>query len=356
MATVEQTPTGRLSGPGARIEVRDLDKSYRRGQPVLSGVSLEVAEGRILALLGPSGCGKTTLLRCIAGLEKPNAGSISLGDRQVFGPATSVKPERRGIGMVFQDPALFPHMTVAKNVEAGIARSPHRGARVAEALALVGMDGFESRMPDELSGGQQQRVAIARAVAPRPGVLLLDEPFSDLDARLRSELRVELRELLLTLGITSIFVTHDQEEALLIGDEVAVMMNGVIAQRDRADVLYEHPATRDVASFVGDADLFVCQVDGDVATTPLGEVPLRQPVCGAVEVLLRPERLTVASGGDAIIDGVEFYGHDAVYRVLLPDGTAVRARVAGPPAFTPGDRVGVQFTGPPTQAFPLGDA
>ncbi len=342
-----------IAARAARLEVRGLDKRFAADAPVLSGVSLDVAPGAILALLGPSGCGKTTLLRCIAGLESPDAGCVTLDNRELVGIDVSIAPERRGVGMVFQDPALFPHMNVAKNVALGVQRAERRGPRVSEALALVGMDGYEERTPDQLSGGQQQRVAIARAVAARPKVLLLDEPFSDLDARLRSELRGELRELLAKLGTTAIFVTHDQEEALLIGDEVAVMLDGVIAQRDAASVVYEQPATRDVATFLGDAEFVACEANGDHADTPFGRVPLHHRVCGAVEILLRPERLDVRPGGEALIDGVEFYGHDAVYRLLLPSGVRVRARVVGPPAFGEGDRVGVRFTGPPTQAYPL---
>ena len=203
---------------------------------MLRGVDLAVPAGALVALLGPSGCGKTTLLRTVAGLERPDSGEVRVGDRVLSGPDRFVAAERRRVGMVFQDAALFPHLSVGRNVAYGLPRrAPDRGERVSEALRLVGLSGFEARMPATLSGGQLQRVAVARALAPRPSVILLDEPFSNLDAPLRAELRLEVRRLLTAIDATAVFVTHDQEEAFLVGDEVAVMGGGQVAQQGGPD-------------------------------------------------------------------------------------------------------------------------
>jgi iron(III) transport system ATP-binding protein len=335
---------------GEGVVVAGLDKSFG-ASPVLRSVGLTVAPGTTLALLGPSGCGKTTLLRCIAGLERPDAGSIAVAGRTLVGPGTFVPPERRRVGMVFQDPALFPHMSVARNVAYGLPRAEDRGERVREALALVDLAGYGDRMPGTLSGGQQQRVALARALATRPSVILLDEPFSALDAPLRVALRLEVRRLLADLGATAVFVTHDQEEAFLVGDEVAVMFDGEIVQVGGPAELYDLPATRRVAEFIGDANLLSGIADGGRALTAVGAVPLSDGREGAVEVMVRPERIRATAGGDARVEAVEYYGHDAVYLLRLEDGSAVRSRVMGAPAFGPGDRVGLEFVGPPTVAY-----
>ena len=211
------------------VDVRGVHKSFGT-TAVLRDVDLDVPSGSVVALLGPSGCGKTTLLRIIAGLEAPDAGEVRVGGRLLTGPATSVPPEHRRVGMVFQDWGLFPHLTVAQNVGYGLPRGERRGARVDEALELVGLVGLGHRSPTTLSGGQQQRVALARALAPRPSVLLLDEPFSNLDAALRVQVRGEVHRLLRELGVTTVFVTHDQEEAFVLGDEVAVMSEGRVVQ------------------------------------------------------------------------------------------------------------------------------
>jgi len=329
------------------VEVRDLSVSYD-GTRVLHGVSVSVAPGSTLVLLGPSGCGKTTLLRTIAGLESPDAGSVWVGERDV----TSVAPEKRRVGMVFQDWALFPHMTVAQNVGYGLPRGERAGARVDEALAMVGLSGLGGRSPGTLSGGQQQRVALARALAPRPSVLLLDEPFSNLDTALRVQVRSEVARLLADLEITTIFVTHDQEEAFVLGDDVAVMLDGRIVQHDTPAAVYDTPATAWVASFVGDANL-VDGVAGDgAATTAIGAVPLRDAASGDVQVLVRPECVHVHGGdGDGTVVGVEYYGRDTVYEVEV--GSAlVRARHTGAPRHRRNDRVVVSYRGKPTSAFP----
>ena len=320
--------------------------------PVLRGVDLTVPAGALVALLGPSGCGKTTLLRSIAGLERPESGEVRVGSRVQSGPGTFTRPERRRIGMVFQDAALFPHLSVGRNVAYGVPRrDPGRAGRVAGALALVGLAGLADRAPSTLSGGQAQRVAIARALAPGPTVILLDEPFSGLDAPLRAELRLEVRRVLAASGATAVFVTHDQEEAFIVGDEVAVMHDGAVAQQaDPAD-LYELPATRAVAEFIGDANFLPGVAGGAGADTAVGRIPLHSPARGEVEVMIRPERLVAQPGDAATVAAVEYFGHDAVYRIRLDSGEVVRSRTIGAPGLAPGDRVDLEFVGAPTVAF-----
>ena len=329
-------------------------------------LSLQVEPGESVALLGPSGCGKTTLLRLIAGLERPLAGTIQLGERFVSGPpgrgGTWVAPESRRVGMVFQDWALFPHLTVGRNVGYGIERSTRTPGRIAEALDLVGLSGFAERMPSTLSGGQQQRVALARALAPRPGVLLLDEPFSNLDSSLREGVRSEVRRLLIELGITAVFVTHDQDEAFVVGDRVGVLREGRLAQVDTPDGLYRRPVDPFVADFVGTASWVRCDASDGFAHTPLGRLPLSN-AAGAngngvsshsaertVDVMLRPEQLRLAQGTAAEVELVEFYGHDSMVVANL-DGTQLRVRCGPDPEVRRGDSVAVEFTGTSVVAF-----
>jgi iron(III) transport system ATP-binding protein len=274
--------------------LRTLGISKRFGDVLaVDEVSISVAKGEFLAILGPSGCGKTTLLRLIAGFERPDSGGIEIDGRPVAGPRRNVPPEGRRIGMVFQESALFPHLDVAGNIGFGLSRRG-RDARVAELVALVGLAGLHRRMPHELSGGQQQRVALARALAPDPALVLLDEPFSALDATLRSQLRGEVREILRAAGATAVFVTHDQGEALEISDRVAVMRAGRIEQVSTPDELYLRPINRFVAGFVGEANLLPGEVrDGEVSTI-VGR--FRAENLGLsdgtlAEVLLRPEQL-----------------------------------------------------------------
>jgi iron(III) transport system ATP-binding protein len=337
------------AGP-AGIEVAEVSKSFG-ATPVLRDVSLRVEPGTMVALLGPSGCGKTTLLRIIAGLETPDAGRVTIGDRVLTSPTDHVPPERRRVGMVFQDWALFPHMTVAKNVGYGLTRDERSSSRVDDALAMVGLAGLGDRQPSTLSGGQQQRVALARAMAPEPSALLLDEPFSNLDTALRVQVRSEVHELLVGLGVTTVFVTHDQEEAFILGDEVAVMNDGVIVQQDTPAALYRRPASPWVAGFVGEANLVAGVAAGSAATTALGEIALDAASSGEVEVLLRPEELRVDEGAGAEVELVEFYGHDTVYVVRLHDGLRVRARAGSAPTFSRGDAVDVRYVGGPTVAY-----
>jgi len=338
-------------GPVA-IEARGVTKSFGDG-PVLQAVDLLVVPGSMVALLGPSGCGKTTLLRTIAGLERPDAGSVLLGGEAVTDVAagTFVPPERRRVGMVFQDWALFPHLSVARNVGYGLPRSERSGPKVEAALAMVGLDGLGDRSPGTLSGGQQQRVALARALAPEPSVLLLDEPFSNLDTALRVQVRGEVHRLLADLGITTVFVTHDQEEAFVLGDEVAVMRDGVVVQQATPAELYDHPTDPWVATFVGEANLLEGEATGAEVATAVGPVALESVGQGTVQVLLRPEELRVEAGDAAEVELVEFYGHDTVYEVRLDGGSVVRVRAGSAPEHERGDRVAVRFAGQPTTAF-----
>lgn len=340
------------------VSVRSLTKSFD-GARVLDGVDLRVEPGTLVSLLGPSGCGKTTLLRLLAGLERPDSGTVSVNGQVVAAPGTFVPPERRRISLVFQDWALFPHLSVADNVGYGLGRGSDRKARIDQALTMVGLAGLGDRMPGTLSGGQQQRVALARAVAPKPAILLLDEPFSNLDTSLRAQVRSEVHELLVDLGITTVVVTHDQDEAFVLGDQVAVMQAGRIVQQDTPAGLYANPASPWVATFVGDANLLEGTVGRDAhamsATTAIGVIPLRSvPVGGAggsASVLVRPEECHLVSGGDARVELVEYYGHDTVYVVGLSGGSRMRVRESSAPRARRGDAVSVMFTGEPTLAY-----
>ncbi len=308
---------------------------------------LELRDGVLLALLGPSGCGKTTALRIMAGLERADGGDLWVGNRHVQGRGAWVAPEKRRIGMVFQDWALFPHLDVWHNVAFGLPRNER--SRVNEVLTMVRLERHAEHMPHELSGGQQQRVALARALAPSPQVILLDEPFSNLDATLRAKVRAEVAELLRRAGATAIFVTHDQEEALSIADEVAVMADGRILQVGAPHEVYGAPRTREVAGMIGSGNFFAGQVDGGRVLTPLGAVPSPGLADGPVDVLVRPESLQLrrSAGGGAHVVHAEFYGHDQLVRALLTEGTTIDVRLLGPrPDLSLGTQVRVELTGP----------
>ena len=300
----------------------------------VDGVDLEVPRGNLTSLLGPSGCGKTTMLRMIAGLITPDAGRIDIDGRTVTGPDVSVPPERRNVGLVFQDYALFPHLSVGRNVAYGLADLPRRERRkrVDEVLELVGLSGLAHRLPTALSGGQQQRVALARALAPSPDLILLDEPFSNLDAALRATVREEVRSILHAAEATAIFVTHDQEEALSLTDHVAVMHTGRLHQVADPQTLYTKPATRFVAEFVGEADALPGTRAGRyLVDTPIGRLPTAAPVTStAVTVVIRPEALrlrpTTEDAGSGTVIGISYFGHDQLVQVQLDDGALLRAR------------------------------
>jgi iron(III) transport system ATP-binding protein len=321
----------------------------------VDGVTLDVAEGEVCALLGPSGCGKTTMLRLLAGFERPDGGCLMVGGDIVAGGKTFLPPERRRIGMVFQDYALFPHMTVFGNVAYALGRRSMGGdERVHEVLDLVGLDEMRSRHPHELSGGQQQRVALARALAGDPRVVLLDEPFSGLDAGLRARVRQEVRGILVAAGVTALFVTHDQEEALSLADRVAVMREGRIEQVGTPEEVYGRPASRWVAEFLGEADVLPGTVDDGWVQCELARVPAEGVSAGDAEVLVRPESVALSlgpgPGGRTQIEGVvverEFFGHDQLVHVELPSGRRLRSRSLSYPVWHPGDRVRVQLDGP----------
>ncbi|WP_265111164.1 ABC transporter ATP-binding protein [Halosolutus halophilus] len=319
------------------LELDDVAKQYG-SEAVISELSLTVRDGEILTLLGPSGCGKTTTLRLIAGLEEPNAGQIRLENDSVAGNGRFVPPEDRGVGVVFQEFALFPHLTARENIAFGLQGwdEAARDARVDDLLDLVGLSDHDEDYPDELSGGQQQRIALARSLAPEPEMLLLDEPFSNLDVDLRVEMREEVRRIIKEAGVTAISVTHDQEEALSISDRVAVMNEGRIEQVDTPEQVFQQPESRFVAGFLGHASFLSGAVRGDHVDTALGRV-LRDNVNGLaqeydgsdIDLLVRPDDVTAfpADEADEEADGTVVYrrylGPTVLYRVELDSGETI---------------------------------
>ncbi|MGA1269534.1 MAG: ABC transporter ATP-binding protein [Gemmobacter sp.] len=336
----EATPAGFRQQP-ARV-LLEVDRLTRRfegaAEAAVSRVGFSVGEGEFVALLGPSGCGKTTTLRMIAGFEPPDAGSVRLRGADI----TALPPERRGIGFVFQDNALFPNLTVAGNVGFGVRRLGRAAAdrRVAEMLDLVGLSGLGGRMPHELSGGQQQRVALARTLAPAPPLVLLDEPFSNLDAALRAETRQDVRKLLKAAGSAAILVTHDQEEALGTADRVGVMHEGRLEQIGAPDELYHNPVSAFVASFIGRSNILAGTANGMDAETPFGRLPLSRAANGAVRLAVRPEQILLDPdpSAEAVVIGREFRGHDQLFWVQ--EGGRCLLVISGPgPQVSVGARV-----------------
>jgi iron(III) transport system ATP-binding protein len=325
------------------ICVHGVDKRFGEVEAVLD-TRLCVERGEIVALLGPSGCGKTTLLRLIAGFETPDAGTIELDGRPVAGTGSWVAPERRRVGMVFQDYALFPHLTVAENVGFGLSRARRRG-RLAELLRLTDLDGLGARYPHELSGGQQQRVALARALAPDPELILLDEPWSNIDPHLRGVLRDEIAAILRGVGVTAVLVTHDRDEAFSLADRVALMLDGTIVQEGTPEELYLNPASRWAAEFVGAGNFLAGRVENGLVLTPLGAFPANGSGGGPrAEVLIRPEQLELRPdpAGDGRVVAREFRGHDVFYRVLL-DGTELVSHRPSTEVVPLGARVAVRL-------------
>lgn len=326
----------------------------------VEAVTLALPQGDLLGLLGPSGCGKTTLLRLIAGFEEPQTGTIKIDGRTVAGDGNGIAPEQRDIGMVFQDYALFPHLTVAKNVAFGLQNSRKKALfntqkRTAEVIALVGLQGLENRYPHQLSGGQQQRVALARAIAPQPALVLLDEPLSNLDVQVRLRLRQEVREILKNTGTSGVFVTHDQEEALSISDWVAVMQQGQLEQFGTPEDIYQKPTSRFVAEFVTQANFVMAQRQGDLWETEVGcfkasmhesfergELMIRQE-----DIILKPdEQATV------VISDRQFLGREHSYCLLTASGRKIFARTSCSVAIPIGTKVQLSVDNP-LRVFPI---
>jgi len=337
----------------SELHITGLGKSFDE-HVALRGIDLAVQAGTLLALLGPSGSGKTTLLRVLCGFERADTGSIEISGRRVAADGLHLPPEQRRIGYVPQEGALFPHLSVADNIVFGLPPARrHARHRVAELLELVGLPAtYADRAPQQLSGGQQQRVALARALAPEPGVVMLDEPFSSLDAALRVETRNAVVTALAASGATAILVTHDQEEALSLGDEVAVLWQGRLLQTASPETLYRRPVSREIAGFVGDAMLFPGTAADRRVRCALGTLPLaadQHPAEGAVDVMVRPEQivLSAADGVDASVCEVTFLGRDLMVVCELGDAEATRVRARVPGYRTPrvGDRVRIAVAG-----------
>jgi iron(III) transport system ATP-binding protein len=360
------------TGTPTAVVVADVHKGFDT-HPVLAGIDLAVPAGSFTAILGPSGSGKTTLLRILAGFERPESGTVTIGGRVVDGVDGHVAPERRRIGYVSQEGSLFPHLDVEANVGFGLPRPERRSQRVADLLEAVGLSGFARRYPHQLSGGQQQRVALARALAIQPDVVLLDEPFDALDANLRSSVRTDVKDILRQAGTTSVLVTHDQDEALSLADLVAVIRHGRIAQYATPQELYANPVDPELSHFVGAANLVDGVAEGGLVVTAFGstraingtgapgaEALHRAAAPGdadrerhVVVALVRPEQIEIHQGHETEglrgrICSTDFYGHDAVVNVQPEPGgdPLVVARTRGHLGLVPGDLVTLRVLGP----------
>ena len=330
------------------ITLANVSKSYADAdEPAVRDVLLSVEPGEIVAMLGPSGCGKTTTLRLIAGFERPDHGVITIAGQVVASPDNFVSPDKRGVGMVFQDYALFPHLTVRGNIEFGIDKMgrTEKKQRLDELLELTGLDDLAGRFPHQLSGGQQQRVAMARALGPKPHVLLLDEPFSNLDTEMRQAMRIEVRDLLKSLGTTTILVTHDQQEAMTVADRMAVMLHGRVEQIDVPEIVYHYPATRAVASFVGQGTFVPATIAGAMAESDVGNFELEeQGAQEQVDLLIRPRDVTleVDPDGVAVVTARTFHGAETTYVIQLPCGVQLQSNQPSYISISPGTRVRVR--------------
>jgi iron(III) transport system ATP-binding protein len=329
----------------SHVRVRGLSKSFGAIEAVRE-LNLEIERGELMAVLGPSGCGKTTLLRVIAGFEQPDAGCVVVSDEVVAGPGRIIPPEKRRVGMVFQDYALFPHLSVEGNVAFGLTSRPReeRETLTRRTLELVGLQHKARSDVHELSGGERQRVALARALAPEPELVLLDEPFSSLDASLRGGLRREVELILRDAEATALLVTHDQEEALSLADRVAVMRDGEIVQVGPPVEVYGRPATRWAAQFVGEVNVLSGVARGGGVDTELGVFDLRSPASGSVQVAVRPEQLELRAdvNGNAEVVAREFRGHDVLYRLRHEGGKTLLVQLPSLELHEVGDSVFVR--------------
>ena len=341
------------------LSFRDVSHSWA-GEEALRNVDLVVPDGEIFCLVGPSGCGKTTALHLAAGLERLRHGEIRIGDDIVSGPGAHLPPEARGVGLVFQEFALFPHLTVAGNIAFGLRGRSGRKTRdtVGELLDMIGLDGYGAKYPHMLSGGEQQRVALARALAPQPRVLLLDEPFSGLDVRLRETVRDQTLRILRDVGTTALIVTHDAEEAMYLSDRIAVLQSGRLLQTGTPSEIYRRPATAFVARFLGDVNwLHGIAAQGRIES-PVGDVAAREFLAGErVDVLIRPEGLHLLRDGSQEGPGARVVerrplGHSTLVTLRLRDGETVRARIQGLSAPEPGSDVTIRFDEDAVLVFP----
>lgn len=335
------------------LRVSELCVGYGRDD-VVRGVSFSASPGEVFAVVGASGCGKTTLLRAIAGFLTPRSGTVAIGERQVSGPGVWVPPEKRNVGIVTQEGSLFPHLSVANNIGFGLSRKSlvngrSRESRIAELLELIGMAGAGEMSPHQLSGGQQQRVALARALAPNPEVILLDEPFTALDAGLRADLRAEVMGILRALHTTTLLITHDQEEALSVADRIAFMEYGSFRQIDAPEQMYLNPQLLETARFLGGVvEVPAAGVESGLADTPLGAVPVNINRAGAGTVVIRPEQLVPGADTGSIrgvVEKIAYHGHDSLIDVRVQPELLLRSRVAGSPAQRVGDQVNLTVLG-----------
>ncbi|MGK7962111.1 ABC transporter ATP-binding protein [Crocosphaera sp.] len=344
------------------LQVNQLIKQFSNHQiAAVDDVSFQLTQGDILGLLGPSGCGKTTLLRMIAGFEQPSAGTIELGGNVVANASQLLPPEQRNTGMVFQDYALFPHLNIADNIAFGLNKKKlskkEIKQRISEVLTLVGLEGLEKRYPHQLSGGQQQRVALARALAPQPALILLDEPLSNLDVQVRIRLRHEIRHILKATGITAIFVTHDQEEALAICDKIGVMSCGKVEQLGTPEAIYTRPASRFVAEFVTQANFIPAKRQGTLWTTEIGQWELPSPPETVPEgdLMVRQEdiRLEPDDTAKIVISDRQFLGREYRYCLRTPSGGQIHARTTLQTQLPIGTKVQLAIASQSAQVFPV---
>ena len=327
------------------LECSGLRKSF--GDTVaVEEFNLSIVPGRVVALVGPSGCGKTTVLRLIAGFAEPETGYIGIDGEAAYQGGRSLAPEKRRIGMVFQEGALFPHLTVAQNIAYGLPKNGDRAERMQEVVALAGLDGLTERMPHQLSGGQQQRVALARALAPRPKLLLLDEPFSNLDPGLREQVRRDVMAILRSSGITAVFVTHDQEEAIYVGDSIVIMNRGRVEQQGPPEEVFHEPSNKFVAEFVGVVDFLPARWEEGNIVTEVSSLtwPSPPPAGGNLEVMIRPDCLDCypSERGNGVILEREFRGAFDLYYVALDSGEVVRCLLFHTSAYPVGAKVRVE--------------